>query len=217
MILSPYPSPPQNYENTDLSPYQKFVYALKAPESKRQYPRRLQMFLDHLQIHELTIEEKSNSFFKMIKDRGTSWLEIELIKFFTMQNQRAERGEISTETIKNYLKPVKLFCEMNGITINWKIISRGIKRGNRYSNDWQPSKAEIKKLLEYPDRRIKPIVLIMVSSGIRLEVLEYLKWKHITPVYNDKEYFWYQKLFKIIILFIVCRSLTTFRTNFLII
>lgn len=100
----------------------KFIYALRSSESKRHYPKRLKVFLDYLQIKDLSIEEKSNSFYGLIIERGVSWLEGELIKFFTVQNQRDERKEISTETIKNYLKPVKLFCEMNGIIINWKII-----------------------------------------------------------------------------------------------
>jgi hypothetical protein len=39
---------------------------------------------------------------------------------------------------------------MNGITINWKIISRGIKRGNRCSNDRPPSKEEIQNYWNIP-------------------------------------------------------------------
>src|SRR6476646_2840878 len=115
--------------------HNKDLYALRALESKRQYPKRLQIFLDYLKIQGLTIEEKSDEFYIMIEEKGRNWLEQELLKFFTIQNLRAERNEISTETIKNYLKPVKLFCEMNGVVINWKIISKGILRGSRHSND----------------------------------------------------------------------------------
>ncbi len=90
----------QIYENTGLSPYLKFIYALRAPESKRQYPKRLQIFLDYLKINGLTIEEKSNLFYRQIEERGRNWLESELIKFFTFQNKRAENKEISTRDDK---------------------------------------------------------------------------------------------------------------------
>ena len=44
------------------------------------------------------------------------------------------------------------------------------------------------KLRNYwnPDRTIKPIVLMMLSSGIRLGTWDYLKWKHVIPI-MDKE------------------------------
>ena len=34
----------------EYSPYLRFSYALNAPESKRQYPKRFKVFLDYLEI-----------------------------------------------------------------------------------------------------------------------------------------------------------------------
>ena len=74
---------------------------------------------------------------------------------------------------------------MNDLVLNWKKITRGLPRGRRAANDRAPAMDEIQKLIEYPDRRIKPIVYTMVSSGIRIGAWNYLKWKHITPITND--------------------------------
>ena len=124
------------------------MYALNSKESKRQYPKRLQIFLDFINIKSDSIEENCNLFYKIIKGKedSISWLENELFKFFALQNKRVEKGEISTETIKNYFKPIKRFCEMNRINVNWKIISKGIKKGIRYSNDRPPTNGRNKKV-----------------------------------------------------------------------
>ena len=176
-----------NNSNSKISSYSRFIYALNAPESKRQYPTRLKVFLDFLKIDGITIEEKANRFCDlMIANGGREWLESQLIGFFTLQNSRVEKGEISASTIKNYYKPVKLFCEMNNILVNWKFISKGIKKGSENTEDRPPSIDEIKKLMEYPDRRMKPIVLTMLSSGIRVGSWDYLKWKHIIPIKDKK-------------------------------
>ena len=174
----------------EYSPYLRFSYALNAPESKRQYPKRFKVFLDYLEIDlgNSSIEERINKFYyDYIIKKGNKWLENELLKFFRLQNERAERNEISTQTIPNYYKPIKLFCDMNDISITWKLITKGIKKGSRHSDDRPPSIEEIKKLSEYPDRRIKPIVLVMISSGIRISSWMYLKWKHFKPIERNGE------------------------------
>jgi hypothetical protein len=57
---------------------------------------------------------------------------------------------------------------MNDLTINWRRISKGLPKARNASNDRAPTIEEIRKLVEYPDRRIKPIVYAMASGGFRL-------------------------------------------------
>jgi len=68
--------------------------------------------------------------------------------------------------------------------INWKNISKGIPLGRNSANDRAPTIEELKLLSEYPDRRIKPIVYLMASSGIRIGSFDTLKWKDVS--YNQK-------------------------------
>ena len=100
------------------------------------------------------------------------------------QKERVIKGEIAASTISNYYKPIKLFCEVNDILINWKFLSRGMPKGKHASDDRAPTFEEIHQLLKYPDIRIKPIVLLMISSGIRIAAWDFLKWKHVIPIEN---------------------------------
>jgi hypothetical protein len=103
-----------------------------------------------------------------------------------VQRERAKCGEISESTIPNYYKAAKLFCEMNDVVLNWKKILCGLPRAKQSANDRAPTIEEIQMLVEFPDRRIKPIIFTMASSGIRIGAWEYLRWKHVEPIRNNQ-------------------------------
>ena len=176
-----------SYEvTTEQDSILNLIYGLKSADAKRQYPCRLKAFLDFLKL-EGDLEEQAHDFMTKAKV-NPQWIHDNLIRFILFQIERAKQAEIAECTISNYYKPIKLFCVMNGIaqSINWKVVSRGLPLGRDAANDRAPTIDEIRKLVEYLNRRIRPIVYTMCSSGIRIGALDDLKWKHVTPLTNEK-------------------------------
>ena len=133
------------------------MYALKAPESKRQYPKRLKVFLDFLTSkNELSHSDLENQCREFMTKSQTDprWANKKLMEFVLYQKERVYKEEIVYATIRNYLKTVKLFLEMNSDVpiVNWKRITKGLPSGKSTANDRAPTVEEIKKLVEYPDK-----------------------------------------------------------------
>jgi hypothetical protein len=64
------------------------MYSLKAPETKRQWPRRLNVFLEFFGL-EGTIEQKAEQFF--ITKQYPQWTQDNLLQFMTLQYQSCAR------------------------------------------------------------------------------------------------------------------------------
>ena len=74
---------------------------------------------------------------------------------------------------------------MADFPVSWKKLTRGLPKPKSYSDDRIPSIEELRRLLEYPDRRIKAIVCTMASSGIRLRAWDYLRCGDIRPIERE--------------------------------
>jgi integrase len=170
---------------TTLSAYSKFKMALKSKEVQRQYPNLLERFLDFCRFEGINVEQKAVKFSSFAKSKSQEDVEDLVIRFVIHQKDRIDKKEITAGTLRNYVKAVKLFCRMNRINIPWDIISHSLPKVKQYSNDRIPTVVEIKKLIEYPDRRIKLIVLLSISTGVRVGAWDYMRWKHITPIKNE--------------------------------
>jgi hypothetical protein len=169
-------------QSLESNAYSLFVYAIRSQVTRDYYLRRLRIFFNHINLElDHTIEERCNSF----ANNGTndpSWAFNCIVKFLQFQKERVEKQEITRATLRNFIKAIKLFCEMSDIPIQWKKITRGLPKIRRYADDRAPTIEEIQQLCEYPDRRIKGIVYTMASSGIRLGAWDYLHWKNIQPI-----------------------------------
>jgi len=164
----------------ESDPYSLFIFGINSPLTKEKYVPRLNKFFEFINL-EGTIQEKCIDFVKNATN-DPSCAVVSVIKYLQMIKERIEKKEITAGTALNYVKTIKLFCEMNDILLPWKRITRGLPKARRYANDRAPTIEEIRKIIEYPDRRIKSIVFTMASSGIRLGAWDYLRWKHIIPI-----------------------------------
>ncbi len=169
----------------ESDPYSLFLYAIRSDITRNYYLRRLRAFFNHLNLlPDRTMEERCNEFAaKGLKD--PSWAFHSIIRFMQYQRERVDREEITASTLRNFVKAIKLFCEMCDIPVAWKKINRGLPKIRRFADDRAPTLEEIRSIWDYPDRRIKGIVSTMASSGIRLGAWDYLRWGHVKPVKKE--------------------------------
>ncbi len=173
-------------EESELDPWTLFLNAMRAPMTKDRYQTRVAKFFNFIGIPGETLEQKAKTFANKGK-KDTNWALGNILKFVYFQKERVDRKEISGATVRNYTKSIRLFCDMADIPVPWKKVIRGLPRGRKYADDRVPTLEELKKLVEYPDRRIKAIVYTMVSSGIRVGAWDYLRWGNLKPIEKNGE------------------------------
>ncbi|KAA2282963.1 hypothetical protein [Candidatus Nitrosocosmicus sp. SS] len=171
------------------SAYRMFVFSIRSEVTRKYYERRLRHFFNHINFdleNNTNMELRCNNFSNKGKN-DANWAVAQVIIFLQFQKERVQNGEITASTLRNFIKAIKLFCDSSDLNIPWRKLMKGLPRAVQAANDRAPTIEEIQKLVEYPDRRIKPIVYTMVSSGIRLGAWDYLKWKHVTPIYDHDD------------------------------
>jgi hypothetical protein len=157
----------------------------KAPRTQEQYICCLTKFLTYLYPDktDLDLEKQTSLFLKQARKK--EWAQQKLVQYIQTLKDRKDKDRIEASTVRSYFKAIKLLCELHDISINFKRIARNLGRSRKVANDRIPMTHEIKKLIEFPDRRIKPLVLVMLSSGMRVDALGLLQVKHVIPLDRD--------------------------------
>jgi integrase len=170
---------------------------LASPSSKKQFPERLNRFLDAISMPGNSIEEKGQAFLNRAKKEATSssnnkyWAEDVVLSFLQAQVERFEKHELASASIPALLSAIKHFCQTHKrdyllSDIDWQRLSRMLPTPKIQANDRAYTVEELRALFRFPDRRIRPLVCLLCSSGMRVGAVPHLKWKHIEPKRNEK-------------------------------
>ena len=178
-------------EQEGISPYQMFLMYIQSPKTVKEYSDKFDKFfnflINNLRETEFNIDDTETKYFIFYKKakNNINWLNSCLHKYIQFQKNRVNEEKLSGATFANYFKAIKKFCYANELEVKWDRILIGAPIKNRAAKDRPYNIDEIKKIMKYGDRRIKFIVLIMATSGMRIEGFEYLRWGNIMPVERD--------------------------------
>jgi hypothetical protein len=123
-----------------------FLYALKAPATKDKYIQRLTKFLDSLG-YQGTKEEKARAFAAQARADSIYAFNC-VVKFIQSKREQIDGKEMAIGTVRNYVKSIKLFCDMADLQIPWAKIARGLPRAKRFADDRAPTVQEIRRIVE---------------------------------------------------------------------
>ena len=155
------------YALEDEDPLTLFFDAIRREKTRYYYELRLKHFFNWAKVPGKDPNEQASWFVQEAKN-DVQWPESILIRYARHFKEKGEKEKLAGGTVRNYFKPIWLFLEQNSILVNQKRIRRMLPKEKNHANDRAPSVTEIKTILDYPDRRIKPAVLVMLSSGIRV-------------------------------------------------
>ena len=78
---------------THQSPLYSFMYALKSSEARRQYPKRLKMLFDFLDLPG-SLEEQATAFLDKAR-QNIQWSQDSIMKFLEYHKERVRRKELA--------------------------------------------------------------------------------------------------------------------------
>jgi len=176
-------------EETGENIYDNFLESMRSSETKRMYVRNLKRFLNLIpnNIFEEYLGESPKS--REIEDLATSFTNIarkdtaatkQNIKSYVKEiKKEVENGNLSPNTVKSKINPIKALLSANEVDISWKLINKMFPREVR-SDDRAYTKEEIQKMLEHCTDVIDKLIILMFSSaGFRLESWDYFCWKDV--------------------------------------
>jgi integrase len=134
----------------------------KSEHTKKHYVFAIKKYFEFL-------DGKGKGNYKLPKDRKE--IEDNIIEYIIFLKKKG----MSYCGITNYIVPVKSFYAINDITLNVKKLAKFMPENRRMRSDRAYTHEEISKILEISDERMRVIILLLASTGIRVGAVPFLK------------------------------------------
>jgi integrase len=147
---------------SNSSAYFNFINSITSQQTKQAYNQNLTRFMKFCNL-----------------DSVDNLLKIDMQKSIINYVVSLKNDNISYSTINVLLAPIFHFCEMNDIILNKKKIAKYKPERMRVVNDRSYTDKEIAKILNIADIRMKVIILLMASAGLRAGAIPSLRLRNI--------------------------------------
>jgi integrase len=148
--------------------YLNFINSLRSPATITAYTKALRNYMQFI---------NTTNFSTLLKSSPKE-IEAKIISYMVFQRQQ----KLSYSSIHQRLMAVKKFYEMNDIVLNWKKVYQYHGERTRAKKDRCYTTLEIQQLLTKADERMRVVILLLASTGIRIGVIPDLKLRHLTKL-----------------------------------
>ncbi len=184
--------------NSRNDPYQLFLDNIESPETARKYKKSLERFLmsipDKVYAKTSTRKKSKNVDVKIIVKsfvelaKNNSDLATDIIATYIKEEKKlVESGHLSSGTLENHIKPIKVLLDANRIAIHWKSLHKLYPRKQSTVKDRAYTKQELQKMLVARDITDNVIITLFSSGGFRLEAWNYFTWKDLKVFKNEDD------------------------------
>jgi integrase len=136
-----------------------FEESIKSEATKRMYRFHLKKYLDSM------VPGQDPLF-----QNDPRQIEQKIIEFIISMKQEERKGYFS---IHNHVSAILAFYSINDIVLNIKKIKKYIPPKKRANRDRAYTHEEIHRLLDISDERMRTVILLLASSGMRVGAIPY--------------------------------------------
>jgi integrase len=150
-----------------------FKESIKSDFTRNAYVLYVRKYMQHLGVSNADLLLKSDS--KTIQQ--------ELIDFIIFLKK-----DKSYSAIRNYVSAIIAFYKINDIVLNIDKISRFMPDKRKANKDRSYRPEEIRKLLDVADERMRAVILLLASTGMRIGAIPNLRIRSLEKVSLDSDF-----------------------------